>query len=138
MGEPPAATYNVTFDIDGRRYRIAALTAKDYATYKKRVSLGQGYNAINYLRHNRGYEVIKADDHTHASDAGQIEQMAKAFFQSHEFNEARKGSACIDIRGPDGFRKSIVENLMWRDPPHFNREHGPLVFSRGMANTSSK
>jgi hypothetical protein len=95
IGEPPAAIYNVTFDIDGRRYRISALTAKDYATYKKRVSLGQGYNAINYLRHNRGYEVIKADDHTHASDAGQIEQMAKAFFQSHEFNEARMSSINI-------------------------------------------
>lgn len=41
------------------------------------------------------------------------------------------GDACLDIRGSDGFRKSIVENLMWRDAPHYHRENGPLVILAG-------
>ncbi len=80
-GQNSAAVYSITLEINGQRYLVDAVTPEDYQAYRVKVSKGEGFNAIHFLR-DRGYELIVDEPET-SEDIQYVHNLVQDFMSQH-------------------------------------------------------
>lgn len=80
-GQNSAALYSITLEINGQRYVTSGVTPEDYQAYRVRVSKGEGFNAVHFLR-DKGYELM-LDEPPPEEDVEYVDGLIRDFMSQH-------------------------------------------------------